>query len=156
MRESRPPVPGIRPSAPPLVSGEIRLRVRYCECDPMGVAHHAAYIPWLEMGRTELLRPSGVTYAQMEASGIFLVVARLDIRYKAPARYDDELSLITRVTGGGRARLDHEYELWKYDGPDAGRTVLLATAGSTLACVNAGGRPDPLPEWLRAGDAGRA
>jgi acyl-CoA thioester hydrolase len=114
----------------------------------MAVAHHAAYIPWLEMGRTELLRVSGVSYADMEAAGVFLVVARLDIRYKAPARYDDELAIVTTLTGGGRARLDHSYEVWRYAGPESGKVALLATAESTLACVDAQGKVRALPEWL--------
>ncbi len=130
------------------VEGEIRVRVRYCECDPMGVAHHSACVPWFEMGRTELLRGSGVTYRAMEAAGVLLVVTRLDIRYKLPARYDDELVLVTRVSGGGRARLDHEYELWRDSGDGRGKSELLATAGSTLACVGADGRVRALPEWL--------
>ncbi len=115
----------------------------------MGVAHHAAYIPWLEMGRTELLRASGVSYADMESAGVFLVVARLDIRYKAPARYDDQLAVVTALTGGGRARLDHAYEVWRHD-PAAGKVALLATAESTLACVDAHGHVRALPDWLQS------
>lgn len=115
----------------------------------MGVAHHAAYIPWLEMGRTELLRVSGVSYADMEAANIFLVVARLDIRYKAPARYDDELAIVTTLSGGGRARLDHTYEVWRFDSSGAGKVALLATAESTLACVDQQGQVRALPDWLQ-------
>lgn len=128
--------------------GSITLRVRYTECDPMGLAHHAAYIPWLEMGRTELLRASGIAYATLEAAGVLLVVAKLLIAYKAPARYDDTILLITRVTRGGRARIDHEYELWLHNDPDTPRSTLLATAESTLACVAPDKRPRPLPHWL--------
>jgi acyl-CoA thioester hydrolase len=138
----------VAPSGSVPVEGEIRLRVRYCECDPMGVAHHSACVPWFEMGRTELLRGTGVTYRAMEEAGVLLVVTRLDIRYKQPARYDDELVLVTRVSGGGRARLDHSYELWRDSGDGRGKSELLATAGSTLACVGTEGKPRALPEWL--------
>ena len=100
------------------------------------------------MGRTELLRGTGVTYRAMEESGVLLVVTRLEIRYKQPARYDDELVLVTRVSGGGRARLDHGYELWRDNGDGRGKSELLATAESTLACVGAEGRPRALPGWL--------
>lgn len=124
------------------------VRVRYCECDPMGVAHHGAYVAWLEMGRTELLRASGVSYADLEAAGVFLVVARLEIRYRAPGRYDDEMMVETALTGGGRARLDHAYEVWRFQRGGAGKAALLATATSTLACVDAEGRVRALPEWL--------
>lgn len=128
--------------------GEMRVRVRYCECDPMGVAHHSACVAWFEMGRTELLRGSGVSYLDMERAGLFLVVTRLDIRYRSPARYDEELVLLTRVTKATRARLDHAYELWREE-EGRGRTDLLCTAESTLACVDEQGRVRELPGWLR-------
>lgn len=141
----------LKPTKPIAVKGEVRLRVRYNECDPMNVAHHGTFVAWLEMGRTELLRTCGVTYADMEQAGVFLVVTRLEIGYKAPARYDDVVVVVTRVTGGGRARINHEYELW-HDAEDGrGRSTLLATASSTLACVGADGKPRALPEWLTAG-----
>src|SRR5262245_46654986 len=89
----------------------IEIRVRYPECDPMGVAHQAAYPVWLEIGRTELLRQGGVSYQQLEADGVFFAVVELEIKYKSPARYDDVLALETRITGTGRARIDHGYEL---------------------------------------------
>ncbi|MFO0084137.1 MAG: acyl-CoA thioesterase, partial [Phycisphaerales bacterium] len=62
------------PTSATSLSTTVRVRVRYCECDPMNVAHHAAFIPWLELARTELLRTSGVSYAHLEAAGVFLVV----------------------------------------------------------------------------------
>lgn len=116
----------------------------------MGVAHHSACIPWFEMGRTELLRESGLTYAHMERAGVLLVVTRLEVKYKLPARYDDRLILDTRVSGGARARIDHAYELWRDREDGRGRADLLAVGSSTLACVARDGRPRPLPEWLRA------
>ena len=93
--------------------GELRIRVRYAECDPMNVAHHGSYAAWLEQGRTEMLRAGGITYAQMERAGVFLVITQMSIRYRAPARYDDLLVVVTRVSGGGRARIDHAYEIWR-------------------------------------------
>lgn len=148
--DSANPAPrsALAPTAAVPASGETRLRVRYCECDPMGVAHHSACVPWLEIGRTDLLRACGVTYAQLEASGIFLVITRLDVRYKSPARYDDELILVTRVAGGTRVRIDHDYELWRDGGPERGKTELLITAATTLACVDETGRPQVMPDWL--------
>ena len=73
------------------------IRVRYAECDPMGVVHHTVYPVWFEMGRTELLRATGASYREFEEQGLFLVVVRLDVRYRQPARYDDELQLHTRL-----------------------------------------------------------
>ena len=61
-------------------SGSIEIRVRYAECDPMGVAHHSAYAPWFEMGRTELLRTTGGNYRDLESAGILLAVVKLAIQ----------------------------------------------------------------------------
>jgi len=88
---------------PSPITGTLTLRVRYNECDPMGVAHHTAYPVWFEMGRTELLRqaspggaagnPSGLNYRDLEQQGVFLAVVALEMRYKRPAKYDDVLML---------------------------------------------------------------
>ena len=57
----------------------IQVRVRYAECDPMGVLHHAIHPVYLEMGRTELLRQSGFTYRALEERGIYLVITKLEL-----------------------------------------------------------------------------
>jgi acyl-CoA thioester hydrolase len=105
-----PPQPPHAPHAPGLRvhQNTYRLRVRYNECDPMGVAHHAAYAPWLEIGRTELLRDSGVSYAQLEQDGVFLVIVRLTINYKRPVRYDDQIEVRTTWRGGGKVKIEHD------------------------------------------------
>ncbi len=72
---------------------DMTVRVRYAECDPQNVVHHASYPVWLEMARTELLREQGVVYRELEASGVMFVVARLSVRYRRPARYDDTLTV---------------------------------------------------------------
>jgi len=130
-------------------SGTLTVRVRYSECDPMGVAHHSVYALWFELGRTELLRGCGVTYADLEKAGVFLAVTRLETRFRAPARYDDQLVLLTTVTGSGRARIDHQYDLRRATPTGAGGD-LLATGASTIACLNTAGRPRALPAWLTA------
>lgn len=110
----------------------------------MGVAHHTAYPVWFEMGRTELLRAAhsgSLSYRDLEAQEVFLAVVSLTVRYKRPARYDDVLTLHTRIVRIGHARIDHEYELMR-DG------VMLATAATTLACLDRDGRPRPLPVEL--------
>lgn len=90
------------PERPVPRTGNTIVRVRYNQCDPMGVVHHSHFVEWLELGRTELLRESGIAYAQLEREGILLAVVKLAITYKAPARYDDLLTITTTVTGGGR------------------------------------------------------
>lgn len=145
--ESRPSAE-LAPDRPIPGATEVRLRVRYNECDPMGLAHHASYPPWLEIARTELLRTCGISYAHLEEAGVFLVITRLAINYKAPARYDNEIVISVSVTGGGRARIDHTYEVWLDANDGRGKSLLLATAESTLACVGADKRPRALPQWL--------
>jgi len=124
------------------VQGDLDIRVRYSECDPMGYAHHAAYPIWLEMGRTELLRSHGVSYRELESRGVFIVVVKLEVNYRRPAKYDDLLRLRTAVTRIGRAKLEHEYHLFRGD-------ELLTTASTTLACVDRQGKVIEVPEFLR-------
>ncbi len=133
--------------AQPLQSCQIDIRVRYAETDAMGYLHHAQYFVYFEQGRTELLRQSGVRYRDMEARGIFYVVARLECRYRAPARYDDLLTLTTTTERTTPVRVDHSYRLMRGD-------VLLAEARSTLVSVGREGRPMVLPEDLQERLAG--
>jgi acyl-CoA thioester hydrolase len=77
---------------------ETRVRVRYAETDQMGVVYHANYLIWFEVGRVEFIRQIGFNYRQMEQEeGLGIAVVQLDIRYRAPARYDDELIVQTRL-----------------------------------------------------------
>jgi acyl-CoA thioester hydrolase len=113
----------------------------------MGVAHHAAYPVWFEMGRTELLRESSAaSYRDLEAQGIFLAVVSLEVRYKRPARYDDLLTLETTLVNAGHVKIEHEYRLLR-DG------VLLASGATTLACLDRECRPRPLPPLLAVASA---
>ena len=123
----------------------------------MGVVHHSVYPVWFEMGRTEMLRATGGSYRAMEDAGAFLVVADLSIKFQVPARYDDELMLRTHLLEGGRARVRHGYELLRQPNPDEGKAsepTLLAVATTTIACVDAKGSlqaiPDSILETLRA------
>ncbi|HXI13685.1 MAG TPA: thioesterase family protein [Thermoanaerobaculia bacterium] len=76
---------------------ESRIRVRYKETDQMGIAHHANYITWFEVGRTDLCRAMGVPYREIEARGLLLVVTEVSCRYRSPFRYDDEVIVTTRL-----------------------------------------------------------
>lgn len=139
---SRLTPPALRPAS----SGVFRVRVRYSECDPMGVVHHAAYLPWLELGRTELLRDAGVSYAELEKAGVFLVIVRAEVRYKRPARYDDHVEIRTSVAKAGHVKIEHEYEVVRVNADS--EPLLLATGATTLACVDGQGQLRGLPEWL--------
>ena len=82
------------------VVGETRLRVRYAETDQMGVVYYANYMVWFEVGRSELMRQRGLDYKRMEIeSGCLMAVVEATARYKAPARYDEEIIVETTVTG---------------------------------------------------------
>ena len=80
--------------------GETRVRVRYAETDQMGVVYHANYLVWFEVGRAELIRQMGLDYRSMEQEEqAAIAVVEAMVRYKAPARYDDELVVRTHITG---------------------------------------------------------
>ncbi len=121
----------------------IEVRARYCECDPMGVVHHTVYPIWFEMGRTELLRQSGTTYAAFEAAGCFLAVTRLTVRYRSPARYDELLALETTLVDVGHVKLEHSYRLMR-----GGHELVVGE--TTLACIDRAGKVCALPENFRA------
>jgi acyl-CoA thioester hydrolase len=127
-------------------SAEITIRVRYAETDRMGFLHHANYLVYFEQGRTELLRSQGLTYKDLEDQGFLLVLAKLEVRYRSPARYDDLLTLETTVVRTTAVRIDHRYRI-RRDG------LTLADATSTLACVDRDGRLQMLPEFLINGQA---
>jgi acyl-CoA thioester hydrolase len=120
----------------------IDVRVRYAECDPMGVVHHTVYPVWFEMARTELLRVSGTPYAQLESQGLLIMVVQMNVKYRRPAKYDDVLQVTAILRRAGGARIEHDYEVRR----DA---ELLVTGSTVLACVDRTGRVVAVPENLR-------
>ncbi len=132
----------------------VEVCVRYSECDPMGVAHHSVYPVWFEIARTELLRKVAVAYRDLEAEGVFFVVARLNIRYRRPARYDDVLTVRARELSNPesrRVKIEHAYEVARLDTGPGGRGELLATGTTILACVDGAGRVRAVPEAVLRG-----
>ena len=119
----------------------ITIRVRYPEVDAMGYLHHSRYLQYFEMGRVELLRSRGHSYADLERQGVFFVVVKAEIRYKSPARYDEELTLVTKLVRATHVRYDHAYELKRGD-------TLLAEGTTTIACVDREGQIRQIPEAL--------
>lgn len=110
----------------------------------MGLLHHANYLVYFEQARTELLRTRGVSYRELEDQGFFLVIAKVEIRYKSPAHYDDVLTIRTTVTRTTPVRLEHRYEVFREGG------VLVCEGFTTLACVDAAGKLQAMPDWLTA------
>ncbi len=123
-------------------SGEIEIRVRYAEVDRMGLLHHANYLVYFEQGRIELLRAQGLAYKDLEDQGYLLVLTKVQVRYKSPARYDDVLTLRTHVTRTTHVKIEHRYELLR-DG------ALLAEGETTLGCIDRDGKIQILPDHLR-------
>lgn len=98
------------------VVGETRVRVRYAETDQMGVVYYANYLVWFEVGRAELMRQRGLDYRQMEMeTGCLMAVVEANARYKAPARYDDELIVETTVTGVRGPVVRFSYQILRAD-----------------------------------------
>src|SRR5690606_391074 len=96
---------------------------------------------WMEIARTELLRRAGMPYRELEASGVGFVVARMSLRYRRPARYDDVLRVRCRSLPVTGVKIEHDYEIYRDN-------ELLTTAQTTLVCVDGSGRPQPIPEHV--------
>ena len=91
---------------------ETRVRVRYAETDQMGVVYHANYLVWFEIGRVEYIRQAGLDYKRMEQEeGALIAVVEATARYKAPARYDEELVVRTRLAGVRGPIIRFKYEV---------------------------------------------
>lgn len=120
------------------------IRVRYPEVDSMGYLHHSRYLQYFEIGRVEMLRQLGFSYADLERQKVFFAVVKVEVRYRAPARYDEVLELTTRQVRQTHVRIDHEYELRRGD-------VLLAEGATTIACIGADGQIRGIPDELAGG-----
>lgn len=118
-----------------------RVKVRYAETDQMGVAYYANYFVWFEVGRSQFCNDCGFSYRDMEReTGLFMIVAEARCRYKTPARYEDDLTVSTRITELTRRTLRFSYEIHRSDG-------VLCAAGETLhVLINSEGRPSSFPE----------
>ena len=118
------------------------IRVRYAETDQMGVAYYSNYLVWFEVGRSEVCRDRGFSYAEMEAkTQAYLAVAEVCCRYHAPARYDEVLQIRTSVESLRKRTLNFRYEIIKKNGG-----VLVATGSTTHIVLDRNGRPKTLPE----------
>jgi acyl-CoA thioester hydrolase len=120
------------------------LRVRYAETDQMGVVYYANYFVWCEIGRVEFFRQLGYDYKQMEIEDdCHLPVVESHCRYRAPARYDDEVVIETRVTAVRSSVIKFAYRILRLS-PD-GQQV-LAEAETVHVTVNKSMQKRNLPE----------
>jgi acyl-CoA thioester hydrolase len=123
----------------------IDLRVRFAETDAMGVAHHAAYLPYLESARVEYLRSLGHPYRELrDRDGIEFAVVGVDLHYHAPLRFDDQFTVTCALAERKRATFQLAYRVELGD--------LLVLSGRTRHAVidRETGMPRRLPEWLSA------
>jgi acyl-CoA thioester hydrolase len=124
-----------------------RFRVRYAETDQMGVVYHANYLVWCEIGRTELIRSLGPSYASLERDGILLAVSDASLRFHAPARYDDQIAVETRVESVRSRSLTFAYLISREEGESRQR---LVSATTTLVALDPSSRPRSLPAAVLA------
>ena len=136
------------PERTTMQSHAITVIPRYAETDKAGVVHHSVYPVWFEMGRTELLRANGLAYKDLEEGGVFFVVAELNIKYRRPAFYDENLRLETSCTGVRASKVEHSYKLIR-----EGSGLVLAEGKSILACVDSEGKVRRIPEFMYPQDS---
>jgi acyl-CoA thioester hydrolase len=117
-----------------MIVNDTKIRVRYSETDKMGYCYYGVYAQYLEVGRTNLMRQFGLTYKQIEDSGIMLPVLSLNLKYIKPAYYDDELTVKTTIPNMPSARIEFKYEIFNQD------MELLTIADTVLVFIDANTR----------------
>jgi acyl-CoA thioester hydrolase len=125
-------------------SSRSEFRVRYSETDQMGVVYHTNYLVWCEIGRTDFIRASGLTYAELERGGVLLAVAEATIRYHAAARYDDLIRVETTLAEVRSRAVTFDYLITNADTAER-----LSSARTVLVSLDRRGRPTMLPEAFR-------
>ena len=124
--------------------GATELRVRYAETDQMGIAHHANYLIWCELARTDFMRDLGVGYRELEKGGLLLPVVDVRLRYRAVARYDDLLRVRCWVREVATRRVIFGYAV---DRSTDGQ--LLATAQTSLMALGSKHERTTIPDIVR-------
>ena len=125
-------------------SCDVPIRVRYSEVDRQNAVHNSRYAVYFELARTELFRLNGCNYRELEDQGIPLVVAKLECRFRSPARYDDELIVTSTLGDIDRVRIEHTYRIVR-----PADDQLITTGRTVVAHVDQKGRLQPLPTFLR-------
>ena len=132
------------PDADPLFH-DVEFRVRYAETDQMGVVYHTNYLVWCEVGRTDFIRARGMSYADLERSGVGLAVSELTARFHAAARYDDAVRVRTTLAEVRSRGITFDYLI-----TDVATGRRLVTARTALVSIDSTGRPTALPASVRA------
>jgi acyl-CoA thioester hydrolase len=121
-----------------------KCRVIYGDTDNMGIAYHANYLRWFEIGRAEMFRSLNLTYKEIEKKGIFLPVAKVCCDFISPARYDDLLSIETSLDPTFKAGVKFDYRVTV-----DGKNRVSASGFTRHACVNARGKVVRPPAFIR-------
>ena len=104
----------------------IKIKVRYCETDQMGLVHHGSYINYFEEARISWISNLGFSYNEMEKSGIILPVSKLNVSYLRPAYFDDELVVNVELAELPTSRLIFNYTIKNKDEVVVTGTTVLA------------------------------
>jgi acyl-CoA thioester hydrolase len=124
---------------------ETKVRVRYGETDKMGVVYHGNYAVFYEIGRTEALRQIGITYKSLEDNGVMMPVVSLNSKYIRSAKYDDELTIKTKMHAITGVRVPIEYEIYNE------QKELINLGETTLVFIDmVTNKPTRCPEALAA------
>jgi acyl-CoA thioester hydrolase len=126
-----------------MLTHRITYRVIYGDTDKMGIAYHANYLRWFEMGRTEMFRRLGLAYKDIEEKGIALPVSEIWCKYLHPARYDDVIAIETSLDTTIRAGMKFDYEVFRESDQK-----LLVKGHSKHACLTPQGRVVRPPRFL--------
>ncbi len=122
---------------------KVEVRVRYGETDQMGVVYHGSYVPYFEIGRVEWLRNRGVLYKDMEQNGIALPIVSMHLNYKKPAKYDDLLTIHTKLKSYSGVKIEFDCEIRNEN------EELLTTAHFILVFVDVNsGKPTTPPQYI--------
>ena len=121
----------------------VEFRARYAETDQMGIVYHANYLPWCEIGRTELIRRLWRPYADLEAAGVLLAVTEVNLRYHASAKYDDLIRVDTTLAQARSRGVSFEYQILRVEAD--GSTTRLVSARTDLISIDRAGAPVRLP-----------
>jgi acyl-CoA thioester hydrolase len=127
------------------------IRVRYAETDQMGIVYYANYLVWFEIGRVELLRSLGLAYSQLEIDHqCILPVIEASCRYRAPARYDDEILIETRPALLRGSVIKFAYQIWRKANQKEKQRELLAEGETVHVVCDDQLNKKPLPEKYAA------
>ncbi len=121
-----------------MISSVSKIQVRYSETDMMGIVYHANYLPWLEIGRTQLLKEYGFPYKELEKQGLFLPVIEISMKYLRPATYDDTITIKTVMKEKPYVKIHLGYDVLRDDD-------IIATGYSMHAFMNKETRPIKAP-----------